>query len=60
MGCAIWDALKAFRRSAYLELPFFDHIHRFMPAMMLREGWDIATVDVTHRPRNGGRSKYSN
>ena len=55
-GCG----LKAFRRSAYLELPFFDHIHRFMPAMMLREGWDIATVDVTHRPRNGGRSKYSN
>lgn len=55
-GCG----LKAFRREAYLELPFFDHIHRFMPAMMLREGWQIATVDVTHRSRCGGRSKYSN
>jgi dolichol-phosphate mannosyltransferase len=55
-GCG----LKAFRREAYLELPFFDHIHRFMPAMMLREGWGIATVDVTHRTRHGGRSKYSN
>ena len=55
-GCG----LKAFRREAYLELPFFDHIHRFMPAMMLREGWRIATVEVTHRPRNGGQSKYSN
>ncbi len=55
-GCG----LKAFRRDAYLELPFFDHIHRFMPAMMLREGWRIATVEVTHRPRNGGQSKYSN
>lgn len=55
-GCG----LKAFRREAYLELPFFDHIHRFMPAMMLREHWRVETVDVTHRPRQGGRSKYSN
>ncbi len=55
-GCG----LKAFRREAYLDLPFFDHIHRFMPAMVLREGWDVCTVDVTHRPRAGGRSKYSN
>ena len=55
-GCG----LKAFRRDAYLELPFFDHIHRFMPAMMLREGWQIATVEVTHRQRSSGRSKYSN
>jgi dolichol-phosphate mannosyltransferase len=55
-GCG----LKTFRREAYLELPFFDHIHRFMPAMMLREGWQIETVDVTHRPRRSGRSKYSN
>ncbi len=55
-GCG----LKAFRREAYLELPFFDHIHRFMPAMMLREGWRIETVDVAHRQRHGGRSKYSN
>ena len=55
-GCG----LKAFRREAYLDLPFFDHIHRFMPAMMLREGWQVRTVAVTHRPRKSGRSKYSN
>ena len=55
-GCG----LKAFRRDAYMELPFFGHIHRFMPAMMLREGWRIKTIPVTHRPRRNGRSKYSN
>lgn len=55
-GCG----LKAFRRDAYLDLPFFDHIHRFMPAMMLREGWRVETVSVTHRARQSGRSKYSN
>ena len=53
-GCG----LKAFRREAYLDLPWFDHIHRFMPAMMLREGWRVATVPVTHRERCGGTSKY--
>lgn len=55
-GCG----LKAFRREAYFDLPWFDHIHRFMPAMMLREGWRITTVPVTHRDRQGGRSKYGN
>ena len=55
-GCG----LKAFRREAYLDLPWFDHIHRFMPAMMLREGWEVETVPVTHRERRGGRSKYGN
>lgn len=55
-GCG----LKAFRREVYLDLPFFDHIHRFMPAMVLREGWDVCTVDVSHRPRDSGRSKYGN
>ena len=55
-GCG----LKAFRRDAYMDLPFFDHIHRFMAAMMMREGWRIETVDVTHRERSSGRSKYSN
>lgn len=55
-GCG----LKAFRREAYLDLPWFDHIHRFMPAMMLREGWQVATVAVTHRERAAGRSKYTN
>ncbi len=52
--------LKAFRKTAYLDLPWFDHIHRFMPAMMQREGWGVAAVPVTHRERHGGRSKYSN
>ncbi len=55
-GCG----LKLFRREAYLDVPFFDHIHRFLPAMMLREGWEIRLVDVTHRERMTGTSKYSN
>lgn len=55
-GCG----MKAFRRNAYLELPWFDHIHRFMPAMMLREGWQVVTVPVTHSERVGGQSKYGN
>lgn len=55
-GCG----LKLFRRNAYLDLPFFDHLHRFMPAMMLREGWEVRFVDVSHRPREFGRSNYSN
>jgi dolichol-phosphate mannosyltransferase len=55
-GCG----LKAFRREAYFDLPWFDHIHRFMPAMMLREGWHVNTVPVSHRERVGGRSKYGN
>ncbi len=55
-GCG----LKAFTREAYLRLPFFDHIHRFMPAMMKREGYLVATVGVSDRPRAAGRSKYGN
>lgn len=55
-GCGI----KAFRRDAFLMLPYFDHIHRFLPALMLREGYDIAFEDVNHRPRRHGTSKYSN
>lgn len=55
-GCG----LKAFRREAYFDLPWFNHIHRFMPAMMLREGWEVQTAPVRHRERSGGRSKYSN
>ena len=49
-GCG----MRAFRRAAFFDLPWFDHIHRFMPAMMLREGWDVATIAVTHRERIGG------
>ena len=55
-GCG----LKAFPRDVYLALPYFDHIHRFMPAMVAREGRQVVTVPVTHAPRAFGRSKYCN
>lgn len=55
-GCG----LKAFRRSAFLEMPYFNHMHRYLPALFSRAGYDIAHVDVSHRPRGGGRSNYSN
>ncbi len=55
-GCG----LKAFRREAFLRLPYFDHIHRYLPALMLREGYQIAFQPVGHRARQSGRSKYTN
>ena len=55
-GCG----LKAMRREAYLRLPYFDHMHRFLPALMQREGFEVAFEDVGHRARTSGRSKYSN
>ncbi|QQA45093.1 glycosyltransferase family 2 protein [Pelagovum pacificum] len=55
-GCG----LKAFRRDAFLMLPAFNHMHRFLPALFSRDGWDVAHVDVGHRPRGGGSSKYNN
>jgi glycosyltransferase involved in cell wall biosynthesis len=55
-GCG----LKAFRRDAFLKLPYFDHLHRYLPAMMLREGYEIAFEPVGHRPRMTGASKYTN
>lgn len=55
-GCG----LKAFRRQAYLELPYFDHQHRFLPALMNREGYMCEFLPVTHRHRTIGRSKYTN
>jgi dolichol-phosphate mannosyltransferase len=55
-GCG----LKAFRRSVFLQLPYFDHIHRYIPALMLREGYTIAYQDVNHRARTSGQSKYTN
>ncbi len=55
-GCG----LKAFRREAFIQLPYFDHMHRFLPALMLREGFDVEFRDVNHRPRQHGRSKYTN
>jgi dolichol-phosphate mannosyltransferase len=53
-GCG----LKAFRRDVYLALPYFDALHRFMPALVKREGYDITHVDVVDRPRHAGRSNY--
>ncbi|MFD1341731.1 glycosyltransferase family 2 protein [Litorisediminicola beolgyonensis] len=55
-GCG----LKAFRRDAFLRLPYFDHMHRYLPALFQRDGWRVAHVDVAHRARQGGRSNYSN
>ncbi|MEL6980409.1 MAG: glycosyltransferase family 2 protein [Pseudomonadota bacterium] len=55
-GCG----LKGFRREAFLALPFFDHLHRYLPALFKREGWEIAHVDVSHRAREHGVSKYTN
>ena len=49
---------KAFRRSAFLRLPYFDTQHRFMSALFLADGWRIAHVDVVNRPRRHGRSHY--
>ncbi len=53
-GCG----LKAFRREVFLSLPYFDGLHRFLPALVRREGFDIAYVDVTDRPRRSGVSNY--
>lgn len=55
-GCG----LKAFPRAVFLGLPFFDHMHRYLPALVKREGWEIARIDVSHRARAAGRSKYTN
>jgi dolichol-phosphate mannosyltransferase len=52
--------LKAFRRDAFLGLPYFDHMHRYLPALFARDGWQVQHVDVGHRPRQAGRSNYSN
>lgn len=53
-GCG----LKAFQRDAFLLLPYFDGLHRFLPALFRREGFDIAYVDVKDRPRRSGVSNY--
>jgi dolichol-phosphate mannosyltransferase len=55
-GCG----LKAFRRAVFLDLPYFDHIHRFLIALVQREGWQVRFVPVNHRPRLTGVSKYTN
>ncbi|MGZ8933170.1 MAG: glycosyltransferase, partial [Halobacteriota archaeon] len=53
-GCS----LKLFRRDDFLALPLFNHIHRFIPAMMKATGVKIVLEDVSHRPRTNGKSKY--
>ncbi|HEX3808357.1 MAG TPA: glycosyltransferase family 2 protein [Rhizomicrobium sp.] len=55
-GCG----LKAFRRDMFLSLPYFDHMHRFLIALAMREGYEVRFVDVEHRPRGHGHSKYKN
>lgn len=51
---------KLFEREAFLDLPWFDHMHRYLPALILRAGWQVRSVPVNHRERGGGRSKYTN
>jgi dolichol-phosphate mannosyltransferase len=53
-GCG----LKAFRRDVFLALPYFDGLHRFLPALVRREGFDVGYVDVVDRPRRHGQSNY--
>lgn len=55
-GCG----LKLFERAAFLDLPYFDHMHRYLPALMQRAGWPSVSIPVGHRPRQCGRSKYGN
>jgi dolichol-phosphate mannosyltransferase len=51
---------KLFEREAFLELPFFNHMHRYLPALMQRAGWKTRSVPVNHRHRSTGVSKYNN
>lgn len=53
-GCG----LKLFSRESFLRLPYFDNMHRYLPALMLREGYDVEFVEVSHRPRLFGKSNY--
>jgi dolichol-phosphate mannosyltransferase len=51
---------RAFRRDAFMQIPYFDHMHRYLPALMISEGFEVETRPVNHRPRRHGRSKYTN
>ncbi len=55
-GCGI----KLFEREAFLDLPYFNHMHRYLPALMQRAGWKTVSVPVNHRQRTAGVSKYNN
>lgn len=51
---------KLFEREAFLDLPHFNHMHRYLPALMQRAGWKTVSVPVNHRARSTGVSKYNN
>jgi dolichol-phosphate mannosyltransferase len=53
-GCG----LKLFKREVYLDLPYFDHMHRFLPALVQRTGGRVISIAVNHRAREHGKSKY--
>src|ERR1700716_555375 len=53
-GCG----LKAFRRDVFLSMPYFDGLHRFLPALVRREGYDVVYVDVVDRERRHGVSNF--
>jgi dolichol-phosphate mannosyltransferase len=53
-GCGI----KVFDRAVFMDMPRFDHMHRFMPALYQREGYEVVSVPVNHRERTRGKSKY--
>lgn len=53
-GCG----LKVFTRAAFMDMPRFDHMHRYLPALMIRRGGDVTSVEVNHRHRERGISKY--
>jgi dolichol-phosphate mannosyltransferase len=53
-GCGI----KVFDRAVFLDMPRFNHMHRFMPALYQREGYEVISVPVNHRERTRGKSKY--
>jgi dolichol-phosphate mannosyltransferase len=55
-GCG----LKVFRRDAFLEVPHFDHMHRYLPALFIRAGGRVISLPVHHRARTEGRSNYNN
>ena len=55
-GCGI----KLFERAAFLDLTYFDHMQRYLPALMQRAGWKTVSVPVNHRARSSGVSKYNN
>ncbi len=55
-GCGI----KLFERAVFLDLPYFDHMHRYLPALVQRAGWQVKSVPVNHRARGAGVSKYNN